>query len=484
MTDYISKHSAHDNTATQTSDALLKERHDEELDLGKPNESIAAVPEGDVEANARSLRVEDIDELPFHPHLPEAGPMRDFAVEAHEDLGLPVSHAWALWLYVTMAHCGHFLFHDDGCIERRLSLNVVLAGDDESSLCRRLAVETLERTGMIDVVTNPSMLQLGESLEAYSSDVRYSVVDTTGDNLFARWHKTVSKQEISLAQLFDADAFNDHLHAEIRASALPPATVPILLSCKLKDILCDRKFPFCIFRNGLIVPSFGCQKLKAPSADNVHALIGTLQQSLIDLPEEGTCLSIGQHAQKALQQRLARPGIREINLTGEGNHAHYRQAGLVTQIIALSAAYAINASLGKGGKPFTGEINKSDMLSAIKAFDYLDRHWNGLDHLYEELSRADEVDTVYDFVVSEFQNQRDDTAGGLVVSFSQLARVFCHHPKREGQFSTGYLERNILPAIVASGRAKMLPGKSRRSRKWVFYETVKRAVNVKPAPSS
>jgi len=72
-------------------------------------------------------------------------------------------------------------------------------------------------------------------------------------------------------------------------------------------------------------------------------------------------------------------------------------------------------------------------------------------------------------VLARFANYHDEHCGGLVVPFQELAKAFCHHPDREGQFTTGYLEQKVLSNIVMSGRAKQLHERSRRDRKWVFY---------------
>jgi hypothetical protein len=72
-------------------------------------------------------------------------------------------------------------------------------------------------------------------------------------------------------------------------------------------------------------------------------------------------------------------------------------------------------------------------------------------------------------IVVKFTIFYDEHHRGYVIPFRELAKVFCHHPDREGQFTTGDFERKILPAIVASGRAKQLPSKRRRDRKWVFF---------------
>lgn len=105
-----------------------------------------------------------------------------------------------------MAHCGHRIFYDNGCVERRIAPNVILAGDDESTLARRISVEFLSQNEGIKVVTDPTLLQTKEELKDFSSDVRRVVVDTGDENLFLKWHKKVSKQEISLAQLFCPDS--------------------------------------------------------------------------------------------------------------------------------------------------------------------------------------------------------------------------------------------------------------------------------------
>jgi hypothetical protein len=135
------------------------------------------------------------------------------------------------------------------------------------------------------------------------------------------------------------------------------------------------------------------------------------------------------------------------------------------KLLCLAAAYAINDT----GADFDGKISKSIMQLAIKAFDQLDKQWVGTNRLYEEAARADEVDTVYEMILAHFSNYYDSELGGLVVPFQELAKAFCHHPVREGQFTTGHLERKVLADLEHSGRAKQLVGKSRRDRKWVFY---------------
>lgn len=146
--------------------------------------------------------------------------------------------------------------------------------------------------------------------------------------------------------------------------------------------------------------------------------------------------------------------MRVVSLQQEGSDAHYRRTNISFKVLCLAAAYAVNEK----GESFDGKITKEVMQLAIRAFDKLDEQWNAIGGLYEEASRADEVDTVYDMVLARFSNYYDERCGGLVVPFQELAKAYCHHPDREGQFTTGYLERKILSDIVLSGRAKQLPG--------------------------
>ena len=466
-----STHSADKNPGSDASTAEqpvddLKFKEGSKPASPEPDQSPVRAP-----SEVRSTRPEDVYDLPFEPYIPNRGPMRDFVITASEQLGLPRSHAWALWIYVTMTHCGHHLFYDDGCLERRMGINVVLAGDDESRIARRLAATALEHFGTIAVVTDPSILQLKDSLIGFSGDIRCAVIETGDDNLFSRWNKRVSKEEISLTQLFSTDALNDYLRSSIRAKSMPAVSVPVMLSCELKDVLRGRNFPFSVFRDGLVVPSFGCQQPRVNSAEQTNGLLAILKKSCLEFPEEEIFLRLGQHAKKELEERFDFPKKSPVSLKQEGNHSAYRFAGMTWQIMVLAAVYAINSSLEEKGRSFEGEINKADMASAIEAFDRLDRHWNCIDRFYEELSRADESDTVYDLVIARFQSFRVESFGGLVLQFRQLAEVFCHHPQREGQFHTGHLEGKILADLVSSGRAKELPGKGRRGRKWVFYDS-------------
>ena len=412
-----------------------------------------------------SPRIESVSAVEFSPLLPANGPMRKFVDKATSELGLPQSHAWSLWIFVTMAYSSHKLYHDDGCVERRMSPNIILAGDDESGLVRRLAVEVLNQSSKIEVLTNPDSLQTEEILEDFSNDVRRAVVDTGDDHVFTRWHKKASKQEISLAQLFNADTLNDYLSEKFRAKELPAAGVPILLNCELKDILSDRKFPFCVFRDSLVIPSFGCQKQRACSGAQMEELLQLLADARVEFPEE-VFLSLTKPAQDELNAHLKSHSKRLVSLKQEGGHSHYRRSNMTHHILALASAYGIDAS----GNEFDGKISKSLMLTAINAFDKLDSRWDEIDDYYEMASRADEEDHVCEMIAVKLPNFYDERFRGYVVTFKELAKAFCHHPDREGQFTTGYFERKILPTIVASGRAKQIPSNRRRDRKWVFYD--------------
>lgn len=412
----------------------------------------------------RSTSLDDITAIRFEPSLPSKGPMSKFVKSASGDFGIPFSHAWAVWIFATMASSGHNIFYNDGCTERRITPNIILAGDDESGLVRRIAVEVLERNENVKVYTNSAVLQTLGILEGFSSDVRRVLVDTGDENLFLRWHKKVSKQEISLAQLFCGDSLNDYLAEKIRARSMPPASLPVLLSCKLREILSDRKFPFCVFRDSLVVPSFGGQQQRSFTAEAMEQLLKLLGDSFIEIPNE-LFLTLTPHAQEELDAYMRVCSMRLIGLNQEGGDAHYRSVNLTYKVLCLATAYAINET----GEAFDGKISKSVMQLAISSYEKLDERWDAIDGLYEEASRADEVDNVYDMVLARFANYHDEHCGGLVVPFQELAKAFCHHPDREGQFTTGYLEQKVLSNIVMGGRAKQLHGRSRRDRKWVFY---------------
>lgn len=412
----------------------------------------------------RFIRLNDITKVEFDLNLPGKGPMKDFVKMANEEAGLPKGHAWALWIYATLAYCGQNIFYDDGCVERRVTPSFVLAGDDEPGLIRRIAVEALRGVGGIQVVTSPDALLLEERLQGFSEDTWHAVVDTGDENIFRRWHKKTSKQEISLAQLFSSDVLNDYLFANIRAEALPPVGVPLLLHCELTDILGDRKFPFAVFRDSLVVPSFRSSKQRTCSKEKMEKLLDTLRDSLVAFPAE-IFISLTPDAKQVLDAQLEGYSNRVLGLGKEGNHTHYRLSGAKRHIISLAAAYAVNAK----GALFDGKLNKSYMQAALEVFDLLDHRWVRADDLYEKACRADEVENTYEMIMQRFYNYREDGSGDLIVPFTELTKAFCHHPDRQGQFTSGYLERNVLPELVANQKAKMIPGKGRRDVKWLFY---------------
>lgn len=412
----------------------------------------------------RFMRLSDIPRVKFDLNLPGKGPMKAFVKMAHEEIGLPQGHAWALWVYATMAYCGQNIFYDDGCVERRITPSFVLAGDDEPGLIRRIAVEALRGVGGIRVVTSPDTLLLEEGLQGFSEDMWHAVVDTGDENIFHRWHKKTSKQEISLAQLCNSDVLNDYLFANVRAEALPPVGVPLLLHCRLTDILGDRRFPFAVFRDSLVVPSFRCAKQRTCSKEQMEALLGTLRGSFFEFPTE-IFISFTENAKQLLDAHLEGYSNRLLGLDKEGSHSHYRLGGARRHIIALATAYGINAN----GASFDGKLKKHEIEQALDVFNLLDRRWDRADHIYEKACRADEVENTYEMILQRFYNYREDGSGDLIVPFTELTKAFCHHPDRQGQFTSGYLERNVLPELVANQKAKMIPGKGRRDSKWLFY---------------
>lgn len=459
------KPSADDNDPEQELSGQVEPVKDLQVDPpeSESDEETKPVPVAS-STEGRSLRLADIYKVDFEPSLPSKGPMQEFVKLAKNDFGLPETQSWALWIFATLAYCGHRIFHDDGCVERRIASNVVLAGDDEAGLARRITVEALGQCEGIKVMTSPDSLQLEDYLQDFSDDVRRVVVDTGDENIFLKWSKKASKQEISLAQLFCPDSFNDYLSGSVRADAMPPVRVPILLHCELKDILIDRKFPFCVFRDSLVVPSFGCRKARTFSSEQMHKLLEHLRSAFVDFQNE-ISVSFTPDAKQELDVYMENCSHRSVALSNEGNHAHYRRCNVESHILALATAYSIDAS----GESFEGKIKKSAMLRAIADFSELDRQWDEMDDLYERASRADEIDNVYHMILTKFAGYDGETSSELIVPFQELATAFCHHPDRPGQYTTGYLQRNILSEIVASGRAKLIHGKRRRDRKWVFY---------------
>ena len=185
-----------DSTAKDDPKPTGNSQPDGDTELAKASKHAPVVPSSD----GRSIGLGDITQIKFKPPLPSKGPMSDFVAKASADLGLPKSHAWAIWIFTTMAYCGHKVFHDDGCLERRVAPNIILAGDDDGGLARRVVVEALNRKGEVHVLTNPAVLQKLEALEDFSADVRRIVVDTADENLFLKWHKGTSENLPTIGQ--------------------------------------------------------------------------------------------------------------------------------------------------------------------------------------------------------------------------------------------------------------------------------------------
>lgn len=410
------------------------------------------------------FNLEDTMRVPFDPTDIPKSRMNQFICSAATELGLGNGHAWAACIFVTTALLSKSCFFYLGGRQRRLSLNMLLAGDDESGRARRLAIDILE-TLEIDVATNPQHFQLEKNLQKFSSDSTRITVGTSDENLFTRWQKKSAKEAISLAQLFNAELFNDFLKEEIRASILPPAAVPMLMACKLQDILANRQFPNSIFREALVIPCFGCSQKQLISKAKYNQLIENFIQQLPEIPTADIEITLNASAEKALKEYLSELSSSPLPLPLEGSAAHQRRAGAEEQAVVIAAATAFLNSSSKD-ETFTGKITKPDMEYAIEVVKMAHFRWKALNKIKEETRRRSQLDNVYYLTLSKYEKQHDDIHKGIRVKFTQLTALFCYHPDREGQFYSKELLTKVLPELEASGKVKRLSGPDKDV--WIF----------------
>lgn len=411
------------------------------------------------------FNLEDTMRVPFDPPDIPKSPMNQFICSAAKDVGLGRGHAWAACYFATIALLSENCIFYLGGRPRRLSLNMVLAGDDENGRSRRLAIDLLEARDK-EAITSPQHFQQGKNLLGFSSTSSRFVVSTSDENIFARWEKKSAKEAISLAQLFNSEHFNDYLKEEIRASILLPAAVPILLGCKLQDILASRQFPNSIFREALVIPCFGDSKMKLLSPAKYKELIQFYIRDLPEIPDSDIEISFNVPAEQVLKDYLREFANAPLSLPLEGSATHQLRAGAEQQVLAIAAATAFLNSSPKKDETFTGKITKPDMEYAIKVVKMAHSRWEELNTIKEDTKMRKKIDNVYHLTLSKFASQQNDIPKGIRVKFTQLTPLFCHHPDREGQFYSKELLTKILPELEASGKAKRLSGPDKDV--WIF----------------